>query len=258
MSTRKPPRKPLIAANWKMYKTPTQAKEFVSVFLPLVHGHTRDEIVLCPPFVDIATVVAATHGSNVHVGGQNMHWQEEGAFTGEVSAAMLAAAGCTHVILGHSERRQLFGETDETVNQKLHTALQHKLTPIVCVGELLAEREDGKTEEVLLRQTSKALVGIAADAARHIVIAYEPVWAIGTGKTATPEMAAEAHLIIRSQVARSLGRELADKMRILYGGSVKPENATTLLNQPEIDGALVGGASLDPQSFAKIVQYITF
>lgn len=241
-----------------MYKTPTQAKEFVSVFLPLVHGHTRDEIVLCPPFVDIATVLAGTHGSNVHVGGQNMHWQEEGAFTGEISAAMLAAAGCTHVILGHSERRQFFGETDETVNKKLHTALKHKLLPIVCVGEMLGEREAGKTEEVLLRQTARGMVDVAPESARHIVIAYEPVWAIGTGKTATPEMAAEAHRIIRSQVAHSLGREIADKMRILYGGSVKPENATVLLNQPEIDGALVGGASLDPQSFAKIVQYTSF
>lgn len=249
-------RKPLIAANWKMYKTPSQSSEFVAAFLPLVHGHTRDEIVLCPPFVDIAAVVAATHGSKVHVGGQNMHWQEEGAFTGEISAGMLVASGCKYVILGHSERRQFFGETDETVNQKLHTALKHKLLPIVCVGELLAEREAGKTEEVLLRQTTKALVGITPDAARPIVIAYEPVWAIGTGKTATPEMAAEAHLIIRSQVARSLGREIADSMRILYGGSVKPENATSLLNQPEIDGALVGGASLDPHSFAKIVLYV--
>ena len=155
-----------------MYKTPTQAKEFVSAFLPLVHGHTRDEIVLCPPFVDIATVVAATRGSNVHVGGQNMHWQEEGAFTGEVSAAMLAASGCTHVILGHSERRQLFGETDETVNRKLHTALQHKLTPIVCVGELLAEREDGKTEEVLLRGGLRVLKRSSPSGLRRPVIFF--------------------------------------------------------------------------------------
>jgi len=248
-------RKPLIAANWKMYKTPAMAKEFVAAFLPLVQGHTRDEIVLCPPFVDIATVVAATHGTHIHVGGQNMHWQEEGAFTGETSAAMLVAAGCTHVILGHSERRHLFGETDETVNKKLHTALKHKLTPIVCVGELLDEREAGKTEEVLLRQTAAGLANVAPEQARRIVIAYEPVWAIGTGKTATPEMAAEAHLMIRTQVAHSLGREIADRMRILYGGSVKPENTPILLNQPEIDGALVGGASLDPQSFAKIVLY---
>ncbi|MHB1743718.1 MAG: triose-phosphate isomerase [Acidobacteriaceae bacterium] len=248
-------RKPLIAANWKMYKTPSQSSEFVTAFLPSVQNHTRDEIVLCPPFVDIAAVVAVTHGSNIHVGGQNMVWQEEGAFTGEISAPMLVACGCTHVILGHSERRQFFGETDETVNKKLHTALKHKLTPIVCVGELLAEREAGKTEEVLLRQTSKGLAEVAPDLARSIVIAYEPVWAIGTGKTATPEMAAEAHYIIREQVARSLGREIADGMRILYGGSVKPENASALMNQEEIDGALVGGASLDPQSFSKIVNY---
>jgi triosephosphate isomerase len=251
-------RKPLIAANWKMYKTPAQAKEFVDAFLPLIDHHTRDEIVLCPPFLDIPAVVAGTRGSKVHVGGQNMHWQEEGAVTGEISAAMLDAAGCTYVILGHSERRQFCGETDKTINQKLHTALRYKLTPIVCVGELLAEREEGKTEEVLQRQTARGLVDVPPELARRIVVAYEPVWAIGTGKTATPEMAAEAHLIIRSQIARSLGREIADKLRILYGGSVKPENATSLLNQPEIDGALVGGASLDPQSFAKIVLYTSF
>jgi triosephosphate isomerase len=245
----------LIAANWKMYKTPAQAKEFVTAFLPLVKDHTRDQIVLCPPFVDIATVVAATHGSHIHVGGQNMHWQEEGAFTGETSAAMLVAAGCSHVILGHSERRQFFGETDETVNNKLHTALKHKLVPIVCVGELLAEREAGKTEDVLRRQTSSGLANITPEQAHPIVIAYEPVWAIGTGKTATPEMAAEAHSIIRGEVAKSLGRHVADKLRILYGGSVKPENAASLMTQPEIDGALVGGASLDAHSFAKIVNY---
>lgn len=248
-------RKPLIAANWKMYKTPSQSSEFVTAFLPLVQNHTRDEIVLCPPFIDIAVVVAATRGSDVQVGGQNMYWQEEGAFTGEISAGMLVAAGCSYVVLGHSERRQFFGETDETVNKKLHAALKHKLTPILCVGELLAEREGGKTEEVLLRQTSKGLAGVAADQAQSIVIAYEPVWAIGTGKTATPEMAAEAHHIIREQVARSLGRKVADNIRILYGGSVKPENASALMSQEEIDGALVGGASLDPQSFSKIVLY---
>ncbi len=248
-------RKPLIAANWKMYKTPAQANDFVTAFLPLVHSHTRDEIVLCPPFVDIATVVAAAQGSNVRVGGQNMYWKEEGAFTGEISAPMLVAAGCTHVVLGHSERRQFFGETDETVNKRLHAALKHKLIPIVCVGELLAQRESGKTADVLLRQTAEALTGIAPEHAESIVIAYEPVWAIGTGKTATPEMAAEAHRIIREQVVRSLGREIADKMRILYGGSVKPENASALMNQEEIDGALVGGASLDPHSFSKIVLY---
>jgi triosephosphate isomerase len=248
-------RKPLIAANWKMYKTPSQSSEFVSAFLPLVQNHRRDEIVLCPPFVDIAAVVAGTKGSHIHVGGQNMIWQEEGAFTGEISAPMLVACGCTHVILGHSERRQYFGETDETVNKKLHTALKHKLTPIICVGELLAEREANQTEEVLLRQTSKALDGVTLTAARSIVIAYEPVWAIGTGKTATPQMAANAHHMIREQVACSLSREIADNMRILYGGSVKPDNASALMSQEEIDGALVGGASLDPRSFSEIVNY---
>jgi triosephosphate isomerase len=165
----------------------------------------------------------------------------------------LVAAGCSHVILGHSERRQFFGETDETVNKKLHAALKYELTPIVCVGELLAEREAEQTEKVLVRQISRGLADVAAETARAIVIAYEPVWAIGTGKTATPEMAAEAHAIIRGEVARLLGHEIADGMRILYGGSVKPENAAALMGQPEIDGALVGGASLDPQSFAKIV-----
>ena len=248
-------RKPLIAANWKMYKTISQAKEFVTAFLPLIENHTRDEIVLCPPFIDIPAVVATTHGSHIHVGGQNMYWQQEGAFTGEISAPMLIAAGCSHVILGHSERRQFFGDTDETVNKKLHAALQHKLVPIVCIGELLQEREAGKTEEVLLRQTKRGLAEISANAAAPIVIAYEPIWAIGTGKTATPEMAAEAHCIIRAEVARLLGQNIANEMRILYGGSVKPENAASLMHQEEIDGALVGGASLDPQSFSKIVLY---
>lgn len=238
-----------------MYKIPSQAKEFVDTFLPLVDEDTRTEIVLCPPFVDIPIVTAATRGSKIAVGGQNMHWQAEGAFTGEISAPMLVAAGCSYVILGHSERRQFFGETDETVNKKLHAALDHKLIPIVCVGELLAEREAGQTEEVLLRQISKGLANVQPDAARTIVIAYEPVWAIGTGKTATPEMAAEAHATIRREVAITLGESIAAGMRILYGGSVKPENASSLLSHAEIDGALVGGASLDPQSFAKIVHY---
>lgn len=248
-------RKPLIAANWKMYKTPAQATEFTSAFLPLVQEHARNAIVLCPPFVDLAAVIAAARGTHIHVGGQNMYWQEEGAFTGEISAGMLVAAGCSHVILGHSERRQMCDETDESVNRKLHVALKHRLTPIVCVGELLAERESGQTKDVLLRQTSLGLANLEPENAGNIVIAYEPVWAIGTGKTATPEMAAEAHAIIRAQVARMFGREVAAGMRILYGGSVKPENIGSLMQQPEIDGALVGGASLDPESFAKIVAY---
>jgi triosephosphate isomerase len=249
------PRKPLIAANWKMYKTPVQAQEFMKNFLPLVANHDRDEVVVCPSFTSISVVIAAATGSGVAIGAQNMHFADEGAYTGETSPLMLKAIGATHVILGHSERRQYFGETDELINTKLKTALQHGLVPIVCVGEVLAEREAGKTEEVLLRQTRGVLAGIAASAAAPIVIAYEPVWAIGTGKTATPQMASEAHAVIRGEVAKLFGPETADHLRILYGGSVKPDNATTLMNEPDIDGALVGGASLDPQSFAKIVNY---
>jgi triosephosphate isomerase len=251
-------RKALIAANWKMYKTPAEALAFVEAFLPLVASHTRDEIVLFPAHVSLPTVIPAVKNSNVLVGAQNMHWQAEGAYTGEVSAGMLTSLGCTHVLIGHSERRQYFCETDEIVNQKLKTALANDLVPVVCVGEHLDEREANRTEEVLRRQVGRGLINIAPEEAGTVAIAYEPVWAIGTGRTATPELAAEAHLIIRSQVAQMLGREFAEKLRILYGGSVKPENAPALLNQPEIDGALVGGASLDPASFAKIVQYTTF
>jgi triosephosphate isomerase (TIM) len=249
------PRKKVIAANWKMYKTPAQAQEFVQVFLPLVVNHDRDEIVLCPSDTSLSVVIAAVVGSNVAVGAQNMYFADEGAFTGETSPVMLKAINTAHVILGHSERRQYFCETDETVNKKLLAALRHELKPIVCVGEMLAERESGKTEEVLLRQIRKVLDGITPGQCEHVVVAYEPVWAIGTGKTATPEMAAEAHAIVRKEIATVHSKEAADAMRILYGGSVKPENASALMSEPEIDGALVGGASLDPQSFAKIVKY---
>jgi triosephosphate isomerase len=225
------PRKPLIAANWKMYKTPVQSQEFMKLFLPLVANHGRDEIVVCPSFTSISVVIAAATGSGVAVGAQNMHFADEGAFTGETSPLMLKALGATHVILGHSERRQYFAETDEIINKKLKTALQHQLIPIVCVGEVLAEREAGKTEEVLLRQTRGVLAGITASEAVPIVIAYEPVWAIGTGKTATPQLAAEAHSVIRKEVANLLGAETAANLRILYGGSVKPDNAPALMNE---------------------------
>ncbi len=249
------PRKKLIAANWKMYKTPDEAREFVRAFLPLVAGHERDEIVLCPPFVDLAAVVEAVKGSNVAVGAQNVAWEKEGAFTGEISAGMLLALGVSHAIIGHSERRQYFGETDDTVNARLKTALEAGLTPIVCVGEVLEERESGMTEEVLRRQCARAFRKISGKKAAKLVIAYEPVWAIGTGKTATPQMAAEAHALIRAEVAKAMGQELADNLRILYGGSVKPENAGALMSEAEIDGALVGGASLKPDSFTAIVKY---
>jgi len=248
-------RKKLITANWKMYKTPQQAREFVVGFLPLAKGHTRDEIVLCPPFVDIPAMVEAVKGSDIGVGGQDMFWETEGAYTGAISAGMLAAAGCTHVIIGHSERRQYFGETDATVNRKLRAALAVGLNPIVCVGEVIQEREAGLTDEVLRRQCSVAFREISGAEAAPIIVAYEPVWAIGTGKTATPELAVEAHQVIRTEAAKAFGDGVAAQMRILYGGSVKPENAKALMSQTEIDGALVGGASLDPKSFAAIVKY---
>jgi triosephosphate isomerase len=248
-------RKSLIAANWKMYKTPAEARAFVDAFLPLVAGHTRDEIALFPSVTSLATVVAGVKGSNVVAGLQNMHFAEEGAYTGETSAAMLKAVGATYTLIGHSERRQYFNETDEIVNKKLHTALKHSIIPIVCIGEHLHEREAGHTTSVLCTQLRGAFTGITSEAAAPIVIAYEPVWAIGTGKTATPEMAVEAHATIRAEVAKILGADIAQAVRILYGGSVKPENACELLCQAEIDGALVGGASLKPDSFAAIVHY---
>src|SRR5437868_5673008 len=235
-------RKKLIAANWKMYKTPAEAREFMRAFLPQVAGHMRDEIVVCPPFVDIFAIVDMANGTNVGVGGQDVYWKNEGAFTGEVSAPMLRAAGCTYVIIGHSERRQYFGETDDTVNAKLKAAIAAGLTAIVCLGEVLEERESGATEDVLRRQTSRALREISAEESSKFVIAYEPVWAIGTGRTATPDIAGEAHQIIRSEAANQIGKSQADQLRILYGGSVKPDNAKGLLNHEEIDGALVGGA----------------
>lgn len=248
-------RKKLIAANWKMYKTPDQTRDFFRHFLPLVSGHDRDEIVVCPPYIDLAVALDAAKGSHVAIGGQSVHWKEEGAFTGEISASMLHALGVTHAIIGHSERRQYFGETDDTVNLRVKTALEAGLTPICCVGEVLEEREAGLTDDVLRRQCLRAFHAISAKKAAKLVVAYEPVWAIGTGKTATPELAAEAHAVIRKEAADAFGEEFASHLRILYGGSVKPDNASTLMAQEEIDGALVGGASLDPKSFAAIVKY---
>lgn len=246
-------RKPLIAANWKMYKTPAEALAFTDAFLPLVATQQKTEIVLCPAMTSLAATIAATKGTQVHIGAQTMDWHDNGAYTGETSPLMLTAIGATHVLIGHSERRQYFNETDETVNLKLKSALAHKLVPIVCVGEHLSEREADKTTEVLDRQTAAALSGIDPATATPLVIAYEPVWAIGTGRTATPQIAEEAHKIIRAQIAKSLGPAIAASTRILYGGSVKPDNAASLCCLGDIDGALVGGASLDPVSFAQII-----
>src|ERR1700693_6357494 len=249
------PRKKLMAANWKMYKNPDQTRAFFRDFLPLVAGHTRDEIVICPPYIDLAAAIETAKGSNVAVGAQDLHWEKEGAYTGEICPGMLLDIGCTHVIIGHSERRQYFGETDDIVNFKLKAALEAGLTPIVCVGEVLEEREAGLTEDVLRRQCLRAVRAIWAKTAAKLVVAYEPVWAIGTGKTATPQLASEAHLSIRGEAAKAFSPVFSDNLRILYGGSVKPENVRGLMAETEIDGALVGGASLDPKSFAAIVQY---
>jgi triosephosphate isomerase len=246
-------RKKLIAANWKMFKTPAEAIAFTKAFIPLVAGHKHAEIVLCPSPTLLPTVVEAARNHPIHIAAQNMHWLDQGAYTGETSPLQLKALGVTHILIGHSERRQYFNETDESVNLKLKAALAHGLIPIVCVGEMLAEREANQTTEVLERQTSIALEGIDPAIAGPLVIAYEPVWAIGTGRTATPQIADEAHKIIRAQIANSLSTEIAASTRILYGGSVKPDNTAILCACSDIDGALVGGASLDPASFAAIV-----
>jgi triosephosphate isomerase (TIM) len=244
-----------MAGNWKMYKTPAETKAFFEKFLPLVEKSTHADAAICPPFVDIPVAVESAKGSRVGVGGQNLDWHKEGAYTGEISAPMLKAAGCTYVIIGHSERRQYFGETDQTVFQRITAALESGLIPIVCVGELLAQREAGQTNEVLGSQFTGGMAGLTPDQFAKCVIAYEPVWAIGTGKVATPEIAEDAHKFIRGAVAAKFGADAAAKVRILYGGSVKPDNVKGLMAQPDIDGALVGGASLDPVSFAGIVNF---
>jgi triosephosphate isomerase len=244
-----------MAGNWKMYKTPAETTAFFEKFRPLVEKSEHCEIVICPPFTSLAAAVDAARGSRVRVGAQNVAWAKEGAFTGEICGPMLRAVGVTHTIVGHSERRQYFCETDETVLKRTQAALEFGLAPIVCVGERLEEREGGKTEAVLMAQFQKGIAGLSEQQFAKIVIAYEPVWAIGTGKTATPEIAADAHRTIRAQVRAKFGKEAAGAVRILYGGSVKPDNARTLMAQPEIDGVLVGGASLDPVGFASIVNF---
>ena len=248
-------RKPLIAANWKMYKTPDESLAFLREFLPLVKDHTRDDIAIFPTMSSLAYVIGACKDHHVDVGAQTMHWLNEGPYTGQTSPTMLASIGCDHVLLGHSERRIYANETDDMVNWKLKAALAHGLVPIVCVGESLEKRQSGLTEAVLRWQISCALNGIKASLPCSITIAYEPVWAIGTGSSATPAQVGEAHQIIRREVAARLGQECADQTRIIYGGSVKPDNIATFMAEEEIDGALVGGASLDPHSFADIVRY---
>ena len=248
-------RKPVIAGNWKMYKNPTETVGFLHDLAPLVAASSHAEIVICPPFVDIPAAVDAARGTNIAIGAQDLFWLKEGAYTGEVSAPMLVASGCRWVIVGHSERRQYFGETEESVFKKTIAALEAGLTPIVCVGERLEEREGGVTEHILAKQFAGGLSGLGPEQFAHIVIAYEPVWAIGTGRTATPEIAGQAHHFLRDQIGIRFGDDASQACRILYGGSVKPDNIKALMAQPDLDGALVGGASLDPVSLAAIVNF---
>ncbi len=248
-------RRPVIAGNWKMYKTIPEAVAFVKQLRPLVAHVSHCEVIVAPPFTALAAVTDAARGSNLEVAAQEMHWDSEGAHTGDVSATMLLDAGCSHVIIGHSERRQDHGETDAAVNRKTKAALAAGLVPIVCVGETLAEREAGQTQSVLQRQFSQGLQGLTAPEFSRIIIAYEPVWAIGTGRTATPEIAQESHGFLRGLAVARYGDVPGAAVRILYGGSVKPDNAAGLMRQPDIDGALVGGASLKVESFSRIVHY---
>jgi len=246
-------RTPVIAGNWKMYKTARQAAETVRSLAGLVAGVRGVEVVICPPFTALAAAIEAAKGSSVAVGAQDCHWEKEGAFTGEVAVPMIADLGCSHCLVGHSERRQFFGETDAAVDKKVDAVLAQGLSCIACVGETLAEREAGQTFVVLERQVRTGLTRHLASP--RLVIAYEPVWAIGTGKTATPAQAQEAHAFIRGVVAQAANPAAAQAVRILYGGSVKPDNIAALMAQPDVDGGLVGGASLDAASFAKIVGF---
>jgi triosephosphate isomerase (TIM) len=250
-----PKRRPIIAGNWKMNKTSVEARELASKLIPLVSGAKDREIVLGPPFTSLQTVAEAIKNTNISLSAQNLYWEDKGAFTGEISAEMLLDLGCKYVIIGHSERRQYFGETDETVNKKVKQALKKGLGPILCVGETLSEREAGRLTEVISRQVTGGLKDITAEDMKKVVIAYEPVWAIGTGKTATPEQANEVHALIREKVKSLYTAEIAGGLRIQYGGSVTPENVSSLMAKPDIDGALVGGASLKPESFAALVNF---
>jgi len=244
-------RRPILAGNWKMNMTATQARELASKLVPLVSAVKDRDIVLGPPFTSIASVAEIIKGTNIGLSAQNLHWEDKGAFTGEISAEMLLDLGCRYVIIGHSERRQYFSETDDTVNKKVKQALKKGLLPILCVGETLAEREAGKLNEIISRQVTGGLKDISAGDMEKVVIAYEPVWAIGTGKTATPEQAQAVHAYIRSRIAAG-DAAVAAALRILYGGSVKAANAAQLFDKPDIDGGLIGGASLVAEEFMAI------
>lgn len=248
-------RKPVIAGNWKMYKTRPEVASTLRALRTEVDGYERAEVVVCPTFTSLAAAAEVLEGSTIGLGAQNVAWEDEGAFTGEVSVGMLLDCGCRFVILGHSERRQFFSETDEMIARKLVKVLETSLNPILCIGETLAERDAGRVRDVVLGQLRRDLADLTEEKVSRIIIAYEPVWAIGTGRTATPETAEEVHNMIRSWLSETYSAPLADGLRILYGGSVKPGNIAELMAQPDIDGALVGGASLDAASFARIVKY---
>ncbi len=248
---------PLIAGNWKMHKTVPEAIETAVQLKEAINDVSGREIVIAPPFVSLVSVAEVIKDSNITLSAQNVFWEDEGAYTGEISPAMLRSAGCTYTIIGHSERRQYFGETDETVNKKIKKCLDNGLKTIVCIGESLEERESGKTFSVLEAQISQGLAGLNPNQMESIVIAYEPVWAIGTGKTATTTQAEEAHQFIRSKIEGKYGKEVAEKVRILYGGSVKPDNIDGLMAEKDVDGVLVGGASLKAESFARIVKFLS-
>lgn len=246
---------PLIAGNWKMFKTCNEAVDAATHLVTLVSDIDNVDILIAPPFTSLAVVSEVIRDTRIDLGAQNIYWEKEGAFTGEVSAPMLISSGCQYVIIGHSERRQYFGETDETVNKKIKAAGDSGLIPILCVGETETQRDEKKTFSVLDKQIEKGLEGLILDEHRSLVIAYEPVWAIGTGKTATPDQVQEVHAFLRNLIEKKFGNMLAKATRILYGGSVKPDNVSELMALPDIDGALVGGASLQPDSFSKIIHF---
>ena len=244
----------VIAGNWKMYKSNSEAKELVEELKNKTNDIIKTRMIVCPPYTALSIAAELVKGTNIQVGAQNMYWEQQGAFTGEISTEMIKSTGATFVLIGHSERRQFFGEIDETVNKKLKAALQSGLNPIVCIGETLEERESGVTNDVVGKQVEKALADISTESMKKVVLAYEPIWAIGTGKTATPEQAQDVHKFIRSILFRLYNTEVGNEIVIQYGGSVKPENATELLSQPDIDGALVGGACLKAESFSEIIK----
>ncbi len=247
-------RKKVIAGNWKMNKNPEEAKKYLEELKPLVEN-TENEVIICAPFIDLKCLVKNSKGSNIKIGAQNMHFEDAGAYTGEISGSMLKSIGVEYVIIGHSERRQYFAETDETVNKKIKSALKNELKPIVCVGETLEQKEEGLTQEVITKQTKLALEGLTKEQVENTIIAYEPIWAIGTGKTATSDDANNSIKSIREEICKIYGQNVANRVIIQYGGSVKASNAKELFTTSDIDGGLVGGASLKPDEFAKIVNY---